>query len=58
MQKAESDEDDSRNQRNTVAFEFVSTDDIQNVIVNDKSFQDEDSDNTEFVEALIQNIYE
>ena len=55
--KVDSDEDESKNHRITVALEFVTFDEIRNVVELDDSFQDESDDCADFLEELLQYFY-
>ncbi|KAK7605267.1 hypothetical protein V9T40_007125 [Parthenolecanium corni] len=55
--KIDSDEEELVKPKSFSSFEFVSYEEIQNVIQSDKSFQDEDFDHSEFIENLQLHYY-
>ncbi|XP_065225139.1 E3 UFM1-protein ligase 1 homolog isoform X2 [Planococcus citri] len=55
--KADSDEEESKNHGISIALELVTYDEIRNVIELDESFQDESDDCADFIEELLQYFY-
>lgn len=55
--RIDSDDETSTKQCTTCSLEFLSKEDIRCIVENDKSFQDEDLDYSEFVDELIYYFY-
>lgn len=55
--RVDSDDEISTKPNTACALEFLSKDEIRCVLENDKSFQDEDLDSSEFVDELIEYFY-
>lgn len=55
--KIESDDEDSKKPEISCEFEFVSLKEIGEIVQTDKSFHDEDFDNSDFIDELNHHFY-